>query len=114
MADELTASAYLSLNKSGVTLPLSIPSATFDVSGTALIAGRPSIGFAAAEALAMGEVSAPGWAYMRNVSATNFVELTLTIHLEPGEWFVGPISTAAPEAQADTGAVVLDYAIFSR
>jgi len=122
MADELTAQAFLSYTKNGVTFPLSIPSDTFDVAGTALIAGRPSIGFAAHEALAMGEVASAGWAYFKNCDATNFVQIGFDdtgafvsfITLYPGQWAVCPLGVNAPYAQADTAAVILDYVIFSR
>lgn len=79
-----------------------------------------TIGFAAHEALTLGDLTTPGWAHFTNLDPTNFVELGTDVSaafapfakLKPGESFPLRLGTAAPYAKADTGAVELDYEIF--
>jgi len=79
-----------------------------------------AIGFAAHEALTVGDVGTLGWAWFRNLDATNFVQIGVDVaatfyplvRLNAGE--AGCFRLAhgiTAYAQADTGAVVLEKLI---
>jgi hypothetical protein len=88
----------------------------FDVTGTHCIYNVQAVGFAAAEALLLGDVASPGVALFHNMSATNYVEIydssggAAVLKLLPGEW-AGPMrfSVATPAAKANTTSVDLEY-----
>ncbi len=71
-----------------------------------------------AEAIQMGEITTPGWCYIKNLDAANFVSIRNgsagadVIKLLAGEsaFFRWP-STAVPYAIADTGACYIEYII---
>ena len=99
------------------TLPAK--SDTHTITANTKVENTQSIGTGAHEALVLGEVGTPGYAFFHNTDSTNFVEIGIdessTFHafakLKAGQKAVVPL-TEAPYAKADTGAVDLDYAIF--
>jgi hypothetical protein len=118
MANEITISASLAFSKGGVGSSLSDSALQFDVSGTDYVQGTQNIGFAADEALGLGDAGAgitPGYCYIKNTDATNYVEVfgatgeTATIKIKAGEVALFRLSAAAPTLQADTGSVMIDY-----
>lgn len=75
------------------------------------------------EALTVGaDVATAGWAFFRNLDATNFVEIGLEVSsafqtlmkLMPGECALLPLATKALYARANTAAVKLDFTILER
>lgn len=70
------------------------------------------------EALALGDVTAPGYAILHNLDDENFVEIRAgsaeedVIKLEPGDVQLVRFATATPYAIANTAAVDLEYIIF--
>ena len=82
---------------------------------------KQSIGFAAEEAINLGEVTAPGWALFINRDATNFISLKVATSgaifakLKPGECALLRLGSGAqvPYAVADTAACQLEYFIVS-
>ncbi len=117
MANEATVTTSLQFAKGTVDLTLSDAALTFDVTGTRYIRGVQSVGFSAEEALDMGDITDPGWAYFRNLDATNFVEIaratgeSALIRLNAGESCCFRLIATAPFVQADTGSVDLEYMI---
>jgi hypothetical protein len=112
MANEITVSASLSATKDNASVTVSA-SKTFDMSNEDMTQATQAIG-TSAEALALGEVSAPAaYIYVRNLDPTNFVVLSLESDgtspfskLRPGHFALFP----SPEsgtiyAKADTAAV---------
>lgn len=88
-------------------------SGTYHSEGTLLVA-------TAATAVPLGQVTAPHWAWFKNLDATNFVTVRNgaagadLIKLLAGEIAMVPLlDTSAPYAVANTAAVLLEYAIFS-
>lgn len=86
---------------------------------TKYLKARQSIGFAAEEAIQLGEVTSPGWFFAINRDASNFIVLrtassgTIFAKLLPGEFCFIRIGSGAqaPTAQADTGVCVLEYVV---
>ncbi len=117
MADEATVTTSLQFAKGSVDLTLSDVASTFDVTGTRYIRGVQDVGFAAPEALDMGDLTDPGWCYMRNLDTSNFVTVyaatgeTAFMQLNAGEHACFRMVATAPFVQADTGAIDLEYMI---
>ena len=118
MANEATVTTALKFTKGSVDLNLTDSASTFDVTGTRYQRAVQSVG-TAAEALDMGDITDPGWAYFRNLDASNYVELfaatgeTAFLRLNAGEHACVRLSTSAtaPFAQADTASIDLEYMI---
>ena len=72
------------------------------------------------EAITLGEVTSPGWAFFINRDETNFIELRVATggakfaKLKPGEFAFLRLGSGAqaPYAIADTAACQLEYKIF--
>ncbi|MFH1603759.1 MAG: hypothetical protein ABIH03_07615 [Pseudomonadota bacterium] len=119
MSNELTIAASMSYNKNGKRRTLSVSGQQVDVTGDGYIDNSQDVGFAAHEALVLGEVATPGWASFKNCDDTNYVQIGIDdggtfepfVKLLAGEE-TGPMRLAgAPYAQANTGAVILSYII---
>lgn len=121
MADEISLEIRLAVAKAGLTVSMRPPKQLMDLAGTRLSHMVQTIGFAAAEAVALSaDQSTAGIAYFRNADETNFLTLGITsaeptyypfVKLLPGEIYVMRLGTAAVYAQADTGACQLEYLI---
>lgn len=120
MASEIAVTLSLAVNKSGVTEApegMSFSGLTFTMTGSALIKHTQLIG-TSAEALDLGEVTAPHWAVFKNLDSTNFVRIRNgsggadLLKLLAGEVACCPLyDSAVPYAIADTAAVRLRYLI---
>ena len=75
MANELTIRANLSFEKLGTILELLNGPLLRDVAGTNGLRNRQSVGFAAEEALVVGDVAMGGYFAAINRDAANYVEL---------------------------------------
>ncbi|KKK93396.1 hypothetical protein LCGC14_2693330, partial [marine sediment metagenome] len=90
MADEATVTTSLNFAKGSVDLTLSDVASTFDVTGTRYVRGVQEVG-TSEEALDMGDLTDPGWCYMRNLDTSNYVEVyaataeTAFIRINAGE-----------------------------
>lgn len=122
MANEISINASLSVRKGNLSDTRSHSgSFTLNAASPAKAAGIASIGFAAHEAIPMGDVSTAGWARFKNLDATNYVQIGTDVtgtfvpflKLMPGEP-AGPLrlGTNAPYAKAAVAAVKLDYEIY--
>ena len=120
MADELTISASGTYYKNGVRRNFTADSLQVDVSGDGMINNVQEItAVAGGEAIELGDVATPGWARFKNLDDTNFIEIGFDdtgfvtfLKLLAGEetgWI--RLSQAAPYAQADTAACLLEYTI---
>ena len=117
MANEITVSASLTYEDSeSADVSAEISELLASVATKKFIKYKQNIGFAAEEALTLGEVTSPGWAFFINRDATNFVELRVSTggakfaKLLPGEFACLRLGSGAqvPYALADTGAVQLE------
>lgn len=121
MADEITISASLAVANvfSSVSRGVNL-SFTPDMSGATFIHNVQEIG-TAEEAIVMGDVSTPGWAWFRNLDTTNYVEIRPgtgkddLVRLNAGEWCVFRFAAdvTAPYAVANTASVKIEYLICS-
>ena len=122
MADELTLGGLtIAFSKTGSpSVNLTAGTLTIDVSGAQVMDNVQAIGFAAEEAILLGDVAAGGYWFVQNLDATNFVELrsgtgaTDFIKLLAGEWAIFRTSAdaSAPYAIADTAAVNVRFVRF--
>lgn len=122
MADEISITLGWAYSKSGRVRTFNATLNKYDQSGEGVTEGVQSIGFAAHEALIINaEITTFGWAYFKNLNGTNYIEIGYDdtgtfrpfLKLLAGESCVCPIN-AAPYAQANTGACLLDYVVFER
>lgn len=121
--DELTLSAGWTWAKSGASRILNPAVTRFDVAGDAIVQNVQTM-TTNAVALALGNVTAPGFGYFHNLHATNTCQVGIMsgtnfvpfIQLGPLEHCQGFFVTNAPYARktTSTGAVNLDYAISER
>jgi len=122
MANEITASITLSVINGNASFSRKVSGQKFDQAASGGAGTQQEIGFAAHEAIDIGDVGTEGWCYFRNLDDTNFVEIGVDvaaafkpmIRLEPGEFTVfraSPVAGATLYAQADTAAVQLEYHI---
>ena len=118
MANEATITVSLAFAKGNVdSIARSKTAASFDVSGSKYHAAVQAIG-TSEEAIVLGDVSSPGWAYFENLDSANFVEIRPNtgvadmLKLKAGEVAVCRLaSDSVPYAIADTAAVNLEYLI---
>ena len=118
------------LSLSGLTIVFvktAVPSVSFTagtitpaVAGTQIMDNVQAVGFAAEEAILMGDVAGGGYCFVQNMDATNFVSLRQAtgagnfIKLLAGEWAIFRMhaDTTAPFAIADTAAVNVRFLRF--
>ena len=119
MSNELTITSGWGYAKGGRNRTLVATTVNEDVSGTGVADSTQTIG-TSAESLVLGDVSAPGFAYFKNLDPTNFVEIGYDIggfqpflKLEPGQFAYCYIATAAAtiQAKADTSDCLLEYMV---
>jgi len=118
MANEITFSTSLKVTKGDFTDSKS-GSDTADMATATAAGGTPSIGTSSHEAILVTDVGTPGWAWFKNIDATNYVQIGVDVSatfypfvkLLPGESCVLRLGTTAPYAKANTGAVKLQYLI---
>ena len=122
-ADELTVSSGWTYNKNSRRRTLAAVAAQYDVSGDAVIENVQTIATnAAGEALQIGDVTAPGFAWFSNQSTNRYIEIgqsdgtnfTAFLKLNPGEACTAWLAITAPYARASTSAARLDYVIVDR
>lgn len=118
MADEITIDARMRVANGFLNLDLKSTGAQWDMTGDNMSSQVQTIG-TSHETIEFGDISTAGWAFFRNVDATNYVEIGRdvsstfypVIKLEPGEACVCRLASTAIYAQANTASVPLHYAI---
>lgn len=116
MAAEITVELSVSFRKGSSMDGLDPGPISVTMTGTNILRNRQTVGFAAEEALLLGDVPAGGWAIFVNRDASNYVRIrglsgqTPLVRLRAGEPAAFRIDAGAtPTVQADTAAVELDY-----
>jgi len=120
MANEIKYQIVFSATKGFLSYATDTTRLTADMAGTVATAGAQSVG-TSAEAIVMNDVATAGWAYFRNLDATNNVEIgTGTAgsfvgfaKLKPGEAALIRLGTNAPTARSSASTVVLQYQIMA-
>ena len=116
MADEITITYGLRVNKGGVSVQVPTTQQQYDMTGSRRCSNTQNIG-TTQEVLVTGDLATAGYGLFINLDATNFVEIGIvsggtfypTIKLLPGQIALAPLATLAIYAKADTAAVDLDY-----
>lgn len=120
MANEVTVTGSISVTESSITQAIAESAVQFDLANTGptkFIDHVQEIG-TSEEAIDLGDITAPGWCMMKNLDATNFIEIfavtagTAMFKLLPGEFFLGKLSATAPFAKADTAVAHLRIFIY--
>jgi len=121
--NEITSSASLSYTNAAkgiATTALSSPPSFFTVTGYNVVNSTMSVPTTAGgTVIPLGSVGTLGWAYFKNLDATNYVEIqtatsgTKFIKLLPHEFCMFRFATTitAPAALANTSAVLMQYMI---
>lgn len=122
MANEITVSASLYGYKAGsMSLPVGRGQhgLTFTLTGTVLSQGTVSVG-TTEEAIPLGEVTTPHWAWLKNLGSTNYVSVrpgsgtANLIRMLAGEPCLIPINPLiVPFWIADTAVVLCEYLVFA-
>ena len=116
MADGIIVNLRVQSTKGNFTADRRVSALSVSMTGTGVDERVSSIGFAAHEQIAVNtDIGTKGWAFFRNLDATNFVEIGLDIaatfypliKLKAGEAAAFRLSNVDIYAQADTGAVDL-------
>ena len=113
MANEIIASASLGSSKNGANISANATK-TADMAGDQMIGTVQIIG-TAAEAISLGDVSTIGYIFLKNMDATNFVQIALDsgvstaifAKLLAGDITLVKAATATLYAKADTANVNL-------
>lgn len=111
MANEITIQASLSVNKSGVAIGGTLAALSITQVGTNSIGSVQNIN-TTTEQLTFGDVSTIGYLFVKNLDATNYVEISGTnpvgaeafAKLLPGEAMLVPTRLTAIYAKANTAA----------
>lgn len=118
MANEIQASASLIASKNGATVnvqsTLSGSASGATMSGDQMLTNVQIVG-TSAEAIVVGDVTTVGYVMLKNMDATNFVEIALDsavstqvfAKLLAGDFAIFPAKTATMYAKADTANVNL-------
>ncbi len=121
MAQEISFDVTLTVFKPTImSAPISRRvSAQFDMAGLFFSEGSLSAG-TSATLVPLGQVTAVGWAYFKNMDPTNYVQILdgasgdPFLKLTPGGVFMGPLdSDVVPYALANTAVCQLEFLIFS-
>jgi hypothetical protein len=120
MANELVISASGRYAKGTIDIPFGRGGRQVTVTGSSVVHNIQTVGFAAEEALVMGDVGTPGYIFIRNLDATNYVSMRPgtgdddLVELKPGEFALFRLArdATAPFVQADTGACDIEYYLF--
>ncbi len=122
MANEISVSVSLGVNKPGVTqgtMGDSQNGLQFSMTGTAFVTGS-YLAPITPGAIPLAQVTQPHWASITNNDPTNYVQLqngasgAVFCRLLPGEVFLGPLDPGCvPYAIANTAPVQLSFWIFS-
>jgi len=114
MADEITIHASLEFAKGGVDGKARTAGLTIDMSGTEYIYNVQIVG-TSAEAIQLGDVTTSGYMFVKNLDATNFVEIrdgsggADVVKLKAGEVALFRLTTTTPYAIADTASCRIEY-----
>lgn len=124
-ADEITAQVVLKVAAGNLQVQRAVNDTFSITNATPVMAGgTQTIPTNTAAAVTLGDVVNPGWTWVQNVTtnANRYVELGTGsggsfapfVRLYAGEYWAGPLGTAAPYALAHGGAVVIDKVINCR
>jgi len=118
MAGELSLKCNIQFNKGGASVARS-GSVVADVTGDAFTHQIQSIGTAEELLAKSADITTPGYCYIINLDATNFVEFGVTtgvysVRVEAGDIALFRLNGVTLYAKADTGACLIEYIIIEQ
>lgn len=123
MSNEITIGVTVQVNSANFITSFLPGSIQVDLASQVASGGAQIIGTATnAEFIVMGDVTAAGYSWFRNLDATNYVDIgtgtgtsfVASLRLKPGQIAVAPLHpTNPPSARANVGACNLFYNILS-
>ena len=72
---DLSVTTGFAYNKNAFAISISAATMGATLAGAGVVSNVQAVGFAAHEALILGEVATPGLSWFKNLDATNFVEI---------------------------------------
>jgi hypothetical protein len=117
-ASEATIVASLQFAKGNIgTVVMASGSVARDVAGSVYTRNVQDVGFAAREAMLLGDAGTGGYCLMHNADATNFVDVfpdaagtdPVLMRLKAKDWALFRLQASAPYLKADTAAVKVEY-----
>ena len=123
MADEIKVTTRLSITKGYLSSSESVVNLLVSQTGDGISSGTQTIG-TTAEAIGLGDLTTPGYAFFRNLDLTNFMQIGQDIsgggfeefcRLGPGEVALFRIDLATGgvlQAKADTADCELQFSIY--
>ncbi len=116
MANEINAQVQLNWTNGSRSLPIS-KSGRFDAAGLDAILSYGTATTSGGAITLPSGIGTPGWAYFRNLDATNYIEIgnhnsgtpIYTIKLLPGEFFLGRLTMAANAINVRSNTANADY-----
>ena len=113
MANELTLTASMLFEKGGVT-PKITGSKQVTITGDAYTKGVQTVGTVEEELVQGADLGTPGYVFIKNLDATNYVEIGATtgvydIRLRAGEFALYRHNSATVFAKANTTACNVEY-----
>ena len=114
MANEIAYSFTLSFSKSGAGDSKAV-SGNVNVSGTDYVRGVQAVG-TSDETISLVDVGTPGWCYLKNLDATNYVEAgsdgtNYFVKMKAGESAFFRVASAAVHVKANTASCNVEYMI---
>ena len=116
MANELTLTATLKFDKSTKSVDVGKTGLQLDVAGGDHITKTQSVG-TSQEAIVIGEITTPGYIFVRNLDSTNYVEIrdgssgADVVKVRAGGIALFELATATPFAIANTASCEIEYTI---
>ncbi len=118
MANELTVTGTLAYAKGNIaSTSMTKSGVRFDVAGSNYERGTKVVTTSSPQAIGLGAVGTPGWFFIQNNDATNYVNIfdatggNAFLKLKPGEFAIGRFAATAPAAQANTASVSIEFMI---
>lgn len=115
MSEEITVHAKLAVSNTDVEFDV-FRTIVADQTGTKIVQSVIDL-TDTSEVIPLGEITSPGWCFLRNLDPTYTVEYqhaegsAASIKLLPGEIAIFRMATAAPAAKTMTGTAKLFYAV---
>ena len=116
MANELTLTATLKFDKSTKSADVGKTGLQLDVTGGDYITKTQVVG-TSQEAIVIGEITTPGYMFIRNLDATNYIEIrdgssgADVVKVRAGGVALFELATATPFAIANTASCEVEYTI---
>ena len=108
-ADEITVTALLKVENGKFTLLRNVSNFRVDQTGTAMDYGIQSMTNSVTNVLNIANVSDPHYLFLRNLSTSKTIRVTLTVELKPEDVAVLPVLSTNMSAYTTAGGADLEY-----